>query len=386
MPHIKVKPFDTTLLKSLDSLIFYGSEKNSNNELVLVRNERRVFAFDLIKRQDEYLIKPNKITKGSHIEPIKAFLNHLIEDFSLELITKNTHPKKEIAKNKDVFLKTIEEFYDFKSSFKKIKLEVGFGSGRHLLYRAKEERDTLFIGIEIHTPSISQVLKQIHLQNLDNIIVVNYDARLLLEMLPSNILEAIYVHFPVPWDKKPHRRVISQNFVQEAIRTLKKGSFLELRTDSDKYYKYALEVFSSFPKASFEVLKNNDIEIISKYEERWRRMNKDIYTIKFFSLEESQEKKLDIDFSFNVQKKLSFIPKESIVKDDFFIHFSREYQSLIDESVVLECSFGSFSKPEKKLIHISKNEAHYYPTAPVKSLVNFKAHQYINEVINGKCN
>ena len=385
MPHIKVKPFDTKAIAKLNP-IFHGKQEEFDNELLLVSLDERVFAFDIIKKEQEYLIKPNKITKGSHIEAIKGFLNRLAKELELEITQANTNAKKEIHKNRDIYLKTIEEFYEFTTPFKKIKLEVGFGSGRHLLYRANEEKDTLFIGIEIHTPSINQVLKQIHLQNLDNIIIVNYDARLLLEMLPSNILDAIYVHFPVPWDKKPHRRVISTQFTTEAVRTLKKGAFLELRTDSQKYYNYALELFSSFSKVSFSVDKNRDIEVISKYEERWRRMQKDIYTIKFFALEESKAKDLVIDFSFNVQKNETKFPKESIVRDEFFVHFSRVYKSLVDTSVVAECSFGSFAMPEKKLLYRKEEFAQYYPDAPVKSLANFKAHQYINEVINGKCN
>ncbi len=386
MPHIKVKPFDTSKIDNIKGVNFHGKESGFNNELLLVEINNKAFAFDIIKRDKEYLIKPTKITKGSHIEDIKSFLNRLINELNLEVINKNTNAKKEIAKNKELFLKSIEDFYNFKSSFKKIKLEVGFGSGRHLLYRANEEKDTLFIGIEIHTPSINQVLKQIHLQNLDNIIIVNYDARLLLEMLPSNILDAIYVHFPVPWDKKPHRRVISKKFVDEANRVLKKDAPLELRTDSDRYYNYALEVFSSFKRASFSVKKNIDIEIVSKYEQRWRKMNKDIYTLEFFSLEDSKPKNLEIDFSFKVQKNELRFPKESIVKDDFFIHFSKEYKSVKDQKVVVECAFGSFAMPERKLIYIDGNSAKYYPNAPVKSLANFKAHQFINEVINGKCN
>jgi len=43
---------------------------------------------------------------------------------------------------------------------------VGFGSGRHLLHQAINNPDILFIGIEIHFPSIEQVLKQITIKNL----------------------------------------------------------------------------------------------------------------------------------------------------------------------------------------------------------------------------
>ena len=383
MPHIKVKPFDTSKLKELSNLKFHGVLDGSTQELFMLEDNENILFFDLIKRDKEYLIKPNKSAKGSQTELIKDLLNKLAKELNLEILLSNTNIKTKEPKKRSRYLKSIEDFYNFRTDFKKIKLEVGFGSGRHLLYRAENERDTLFIGIEIHTPSINQTLRAIELNGLDNVLIVNYDARLLLEMLPSNILDKIYVHFPVPWDKKPHRRVISDKFVSESVRVLKKGASLELRTDSDKYYKYSLEVFSNPKNSIFKVEKNIDIEIRSKYEDRWRRMNKDIYTLTFESLEESSRINLDIDFNFNTPKNRTIFPKNSIVRDDFFVHFGRVYSSLYDNSKVIESSFGSFTMPEKKMIYIADDSCRYYPTLPVKSVANFKAHNFIKEVLNG---
>lgn len=131
------------------------------------------------------------------------------------------------------WLKNIEFFAsDFKEN-REIRVEIGFGSGRHLLHQAQNNPNVLFIGIEIHKPSIEQVLKQINIQNIKNIYILEYDARLFMELLPSNSVGKIFVHFPVPWDKKPHRRVISAAFVNEAKRVLMAQGTLELRTDSD---------------------------------------------------------------------------------------------------------------------------------------------------------
>jgi len=381
MPHIKVAPFETKKALRLESVDFLGKSTNGNNELIMLKTKEGTLFFDLIKREKEYLIKPNKIAKGSQTELIKQTLNNLTDDLSLKVLLKNTNVKSQTAKSQ--FLKSIEDFYNFESNFKKIKVEVGFGSGRHLLHKANKNLDTLFIGIEIHTPSINQVLKQIKLQNLHNVLILNYDARLLLEMLPSNILDKIYVHFPVPWDKKPHRRVIGDKFTKEAIRVLKKDGILELRTDSDNYYNWALEVFSKPKNTQFCVNKNIDIEVRSKYEERWRKMQKDIYTLEFKSLQNSNDKKLKFDFNFNTPKNKILFPENSIVKDEFFVHFGRVYESLSCSDIVVEVSFGSFVMPEKKMIYIGKNECNYFPTLPVKSLENYNAHNIIKEVING---
>jgi len=386
MPHIKVAPFDTAKLQKLDNLEFRGVVEGGESELLMIKEDNNTLFFDLIKREDEYLIKPNKIAKGAQTELIKHTLNKISDSLGLDILISNTNVKTKEPKAKSPYLKGIEDFYNFKSEYKKIKLEVGFGSGRHLLYRAEQERDTLFIGIEIHTPSINQTLKHIELKGLTNVLILNYDARLLLEMLPSNILDKIYVHFPVPWDKKPHRRVISDKFLQESIRVLKKGASLELRTDSIKYYNYALEVFSKPKSASFKVKKNIDIEVRSKYEDRWRRMEKDIYTLTFYSQQESPKRELDINFNFNAPKKDITFLKDSIVLDEFFVHFGKKYKSLDNDSMVIECAFGSFSMPEKKMLYINKESCSYYPTTPVKSIANYKAHKFIKEVVDGRSN
>ena len=47
----------------------------------------------------------------------------------------------------------------------------------------------------------------------------------------------------MPWDKKPHRRVINEDFINESVRVLKRDGFLHLRTDSDNYFNYSLNEF-----------------------------------------------------------------------------------------------------------------------------------------------
>jgi len=113
-----------------------------------------------------------------------------------------------------------------------------------------------------------------------------------LEFVPSNTLSRIYVHFPVPWDKKPHRRVIGDSFLDEAIRTLELQGRLELRTDSENYYRFALETYSHPLHVSFVVHKNRDIAITSKYEDRWKKMEKNIYDVTLINDLQSPEKNL----------------------------------------------------------------------------------------------
>ncbi|MCB4779888.1 MAG: tRNA (guanosine(46)-N7)-methyltransferase TrmB [Sulfurovum sp.] len=393
MPHIKVKPFDTSLIETKISqstlLKFRVTAINQGDELWGIVLENKEFLLQVKHYDDSVLIKYDKITRPLKVNLLKKALKYVVNELKLEVISSN------ISQHKDTYYsskyeKSIEDFYTASFSFKKVSVEIGFGSGRHLLYQAKKHPNTLFIGLEIHTPSAQQVLKQIELQDLKNIWIVNYDARLFLEMLPSNLLEQIFIHFPVPWDKKPHRRIISLNFLSESMRVLKKEGRLELRTDSKNYFWYALEVFFAIPKTHIEVHKNKVLEVTSKYEARWLKMEKDIYDIYVVCNEESQAQQALPDFNFNIVKYGKYLaeglPKKTLVKEDYFVHIERVYKGN-DKMLLVKCSFGSFNRPEHKYILLTEEECRYVASSPVKSHTNHKAHLKLMELLsNVKCN
>jgi tRNA (guanine-N7-)-methyltransferase len=344
-----------------------------------------------IKPQDKLtLIKYDKVTRPTDVNKLKKAIDLVSKELDLQVVSSNiaiSPTKKPLGSE---YEKKIEDFEDIQSFPKpKISIEVGFGSGKHILYQAQNNPDTLFIGLEIHTPSAQQLLKQISLQGLDNIWVINYDARLFLEMMPSNVCDKIFVHFPVPWDKKPHRRVISPTFLDESMRVLKKGGRLELRTDSDKYFWYSLETFFKVAKTQVEVRKNQSLGVTSKYEARWLRMQKDIYDVYVTSLETSMPKLEIEEFTFpNIiyNRDLSdILPKNSVIYDDYFVHFERVFH-IPNRGMLIKSAFGSFDKPEHKYIYIDSNQARYYASSPVKSNTNYKAHNKIVELLNVKYN
>jgi len=391
MPHIKVQSLSSEKVDALIArdphFLFRAVSVEGNSELLGVVYEDEPFMLEIKRKEDaSLLLKSDVISRPLDVNKIKKILTLLIAELQLDVLHSNlafSPHKPELAEG---YHKRIRDFEDPVFPQKKIAIEVGFGSGRHLLYQAKEHPDTLFIGIEIHTPSAQQVLKQISLQGLKNIWIVNYDARLLLEMMPSNSCIQVYVHFPVPWDKKPHRRVINEGFLQESLRVLEPGGELELRTDSDKYYQHALEIFSAPPKIDFRVEKNRDLPIVSKYEERWRAQEKDIYTLTVYAREQSKEKVRTYDFKFHktaVPTNLETLPRKALVGRDHFVHFERKYRIVGSKNMMVRCAFGSFDKPEHKYLIQEGETLHYYPQNPVKTEVNFLAHQQIGECVYG---
>jgi len=393
MPHLKVTPFDTssidlTLAKS-DILTFRATSLNTDDEIVGVVYGGEEFLLQIKPTPNDTLIKYDKVTRPLKVNLLKGALDIVSKEWGLEVLSSNIAISNTKAALSSEHFKKIEDFEEMRYPKEKISVEVGFGSGKHLLYQAEQNPDTLFIGLEIHTPSAQQVLKQIELQGLENIWVVNYDARLFLEMLPSNVCEQIFVHFPVPWDKKPHRRVISPSFLEESMRVLREGGRLELRTDSDNYYWYALETFfgPAVPKTHVEIRKNEALEVTSKYEARWLRQEKDIYDVYVKCQENSKERKLHIDFNFNAVKYTkgleNRLSKKPMVFDGYFVHFERLYKNGSD-TLLVKCAFGSFDRPEHKYILISNKSCRYFVSPPVKTAVNYEAHQKLMELLSNE--
>ena len=390
MPNIQTKelnllefPFES------DGYLFEFIAKgiDSNESLIFTRYKEFSFFLILIKRDSDYLIKVDKLSRVSPISIIQNALKAFSKAHNLVLTYSNIDSKREYRiKRTSRYLKDISYFVNELSYDKEIWIEVGFGSGRHLLYQSKKHPQKQFIGIEIHSPSIEQVLKQCELQGIDNILICKFDARLFLEIINSNSVGKIFVHFPVPWDKKPHRRVISKKFIDESIRVLKEGGTLELRSDSDNYFDYSYELFISLSSVDIRIRKNQDIEVCSKYEDRWRRFDKNIYDIIMTNYIVSKENEIDNLLEFDrwvsfeeVEKKFH---KQSMVEDDFFIHFERAYK-ISKNCGVLKVSFGSFNRCEHKYMIFNNNKIEYFPNESLPIKENLKSHKKIKEFIYG---
>jgi len=386
MPHLKVTPFDSNIVKeklaSSQAMTCFAKALCTDDMLIGVEHGGEEFLLQLKPDSKATLLKYDKVTRPLKVNLLKEAIDIVSKELDLEVLSSNIAISNTKAALSSKYFKKIEDFEDITYPKKKVSVEVGFGSGKHLLHQAKKNPETLFIGLEIHTPSAQQVLKQIELQELDNIWVVNYDARLFLEMLPSNICTQIFVHFPVPWDKKPQRRVISPSFLDESMRVLEKEGRLELRTDSDNYFWYSLETFFSVPKVEVEVRKNEALEVTSKYEARWLRQEKDIYDVYVKCTVESDAKVTNIDFNFNGVKYTqgieNHLPKKALVTQGYFVHFERIFK-VSDTSILIKCAFGSFDRPEHKYILLEEDACRYFVSPPVKTAVNQEAHQKLAE-------
>ncbi|HIP15468.1 MAG TPA: tRNA (guanosine(46)-N7)-methyltransferase TrmB [Sulfurimonas autotrophica] len=386
MPHIRVKSFTLSnklpLRQGEVTFLWYAKNMDHLNDGLLgVEVDNIPFLLQVKPKNEEFILKAEKISRPSPNTLIKRALQEYLNITGQKPIysnianVDNAPLKKPLPSLKEIATFSADDLPDCE-----VWIEVGFGSGRHLIHQAKENLDVHLIGLEIHRPSLEQVMRRIDLEGLNNVWVIDYDARLFMELLPSNRVSRIFVHFPVPWDKKPHRRVISDDFMNEAMRVLKPGGKLELRTDSENYFHYSMEVFTKPKHVKLTLEKNSESAIKSKYEERWLRYKKDIYEIRVESLEVSEQKSFDIIFDFPKKIGIASLfhkaPKSAWVENGCFAHIERFY-AINEEDGLIMVSLGNFDRPEHKFILIKKGEAKYYPYEPVKTETNYKAHQII---------
>lgn len=129
-------------------------------------------------------------------------------------------------------------------------LEIGFGGGEHLAWRAQQSPDVGFIGCEPFITGVANLLGDIVKHNLNNIRIVNDDARLLTSALPDGCLERLYILFPDPWPKERHkkRRIVHDETIPDYSRILKIGGELIMATDISEYGEWMQEVLSKRPE------------------------------------------------------------------------------------------------------------------------------------------
>ena len=354
---------------------------------IALKNQGKEFLLSLKPKDENFMIKADKVTRLSPVTLVKNALNAYVSLNNANVLFSNTHNLKLKDESKSEYLKDINYFVDEFNTEKEIQIEIGFGSGRHLLHQAKTNPNIQFVGLEIHYPSIEQLLKQLELQNITNVLVVNYDARLFMEFIESNKVGKIFVHFPVPWDKKPHRRIYSNEFVNEALRVLKVAGTLELRTDSRKYFDYCTELLTNLPKGRITIDINKDLAVSSKYEDRWKKQGKNIYDVVLEAHNIDVNINLDFDFSFdfevNFEDTLKNIPTKSIIEKNYFIHVEELYIiEDIKNSGLVKLTMGNFDRPVTKYLLVKEGKISYYQGNPLPTSANIDAHKKLKEILS----
>ena len=117
-------------------------------------------------------------------------------------------------------------------------VEIGFGMGHALLATAQRHPDWNCVGIEVYRPGIGALLNAIDAARVENIRIVEGDAReALATLFGAGALHRVMVFFPDPWPKSKHhkRRLINAGFAALIASRLAPEGQLHLATDWEHY-------------------------------------------------------------------------------------------------------------------------------------------------------
>ena len=129
-------------------------------------------------------------------------------------------------------------------------LEIGCGMGETTANIAASQPEKNFIGIEVHTPGVGSLLKEIATRELSNLRVVQHDAvEVVRDMIAPGSLAGVHIYFPDPWPKKRQqkRRLIQPPFVHELALRLAPDGYIHCATEWEEYALQMLEVLSAEP-------------------------------------------------------------------------------------------------------------------------------------------
>ena len=132
-----------------------------------------------------------------------------------------------------------------------LMLEVGFGTGTALIAFAEQNAHFNCLGMEVFQPSIANTLKTIHAKSLDNVRIMDCDARSAIQAtIAPQSLTQVHIYFPDPWPKKRHhkRRLVNAEFVAELASRLCANGLVRLATDDAGYAKAMLDVCEAEPR------------------------------------------------------------------------------------------------------------------------------------------
>lgn len=125
---------------------------------------------------------------------------------------------------------------------REVWLEIGFGSGEHLIWQAERHPDIGFLGCEPFINGVASLLGAIEERGLETVRVHDGDARDVLAWLPAASLTRAFILFPDPWPKKRQakRRLVTPELVASLARVLQPGGELRFASDDTDYAGEAL--------------------------------------------------------------------------------------------------------------------------------------------------
>lgn len=207
-------------------------------------------------------------------------------------IRNNPNAKEEIE-NFDRYLGSKEDLENvLKKSDKKICLEIGMGKGDFITNMALNNKDSIFIGVELCMPVLALAIKKLGRfekekgVKIDNLYLMSFDASNIDEMFSNFKIDKLYLNFSDPWPKKKHakRRLTYKTFLEKYDKIMKDDTIVEFKTDNRKLFEFSLASIANYGFEFLDVyldLHSEDIpNVVTEYEEKFSKFGP-IYKLVF---------------------------------------------------------------------------------------------------------
>ncbi|NLD20951.1 MAG: tRNA (guanosine(46)-N7)-methyltransferase TrmB [Bacteroidales bacterium] len=122
-----------------------------------------------------------------------------------------------------------------------IVLELGCGKGEYTIALAKHNLNINYIGIDIKGARLWKGAKEATLNNMPNVAFLRTRIDFIRSAFGSDEVSEIWITFADPQPKNANKRLTSPVFLDRYRSFLKKGSIINLKTDSQLLHKYSLE-------------------------------------------------------------------------------------------------------------------------------------------------
>lgn len=166
-------------------------------------------------------------------------------------------------------------------------LEIGSGMGETTTSIAKSHPQNDYIAIEVYTPGIGSILKQIKDFELTNLRIIQHDAvEVINNMLLQNCLDGAHIFFPDPWPKLRHhkRRLIQSEFISALCKYLKYDGYIHVATDWENYADHILKVMSEEPNltnTTKDFSSRPEYRPLTKFEQRGLSLGHGVWDLVF---------------------------------------------------------------------------------------------------------
>ena len=183
---------------------------------------------------------------------------------------------------------------DFFKNANPIVIEMGCGKGEYTVDLSDKYPDRNFIGIDKKGARMWRGAKTSNEENRKNVAFVRTRAENICKVFGENEIDEIWITFPEPQPNSPRhsKRFTSPEFVARYRQLLKPGGIIHLKTDSDLFYSYTLEIIKA---GGHELLYNNSnlyenssdpevkdvVEVQTHYEKMWLSQGLTIKYLRF---------------------------------------------------------------------------------------------------------